>query len=141
MPILRSGVELQTICEDEKLHDFKGKSPLACALSWDNAEAAEILLRSGADPDFRDSEERTAFAVWLKKRKQGSEKKEECLHLLRCLMQCGWHPENPADKEGNTSLSLACREAGYELGNWAVRYLVENGADVNAVNLQGQTPQ
>ena len=112
----------------------------ACALSWDNAEAAEILLRSGADPDFRDSEERTAFAVWLKKRKQGSEKKEECLHLLRCLMQCGWHPENPADKEGNTSLSLACREAGYELGNWAVRYLVENGADVNAVNLQGQTP-
>ena len=138
--ILRSGVELQTICEDEKLHDFKGKSPLACALSWDNAEAAEILLRSGADPDFRDSEERTAFAVWLKKRKQGSEKKEECLHLLRCLMQCGWHPENPADKEGNTSLSLACREAGYELGNWAVRYLVENGADVNAVNLQGQTP-
>ena len=55
-------------------------------------------------------------------------------------MQCGWHPENPADKEGNTSLSLACREAGYELGNWAVRYLVENGADVNAVNLQGQTP-
>ena len=138
--ILRSGVELQTVCEDEKLHDFKGKSPLACALSWDNVKAVEMLLRSGADPNFRDSEERTAFAVWLKKKKHGSEKKEECLYLLQCLMQCGWHPESPADKEGNTSLSLACREAGYELGNWAVRYLVENGADVNAINLQGQTP-
>ena len=37
-------------------------------------------------------------------------------------------------------MSLACRKAGYELGNWTVRYLVENGADVNAINLQGQTP-
>lgn len=71
MPILRSGVELQTICEDEKLHDFKGKSPLACALSWDNAEAAEILLRSGADPDFRDSEERDGFCRVVKEKKAG----------------------------------------------------------------------
>lgn len=138
--ILRAGTDLQTVCEDEKLYNFKGKSPLACALLWDNVEAAEMLLRSGADPDFRDSEEQTAFAVWLKRRKHGSEKKEDCLYLLQCLMQCGWNPENPADKEGNTSLSLACREAGYESGTWAIRYLVENGADVNATNLQGQTP-
>ena len=138
--ILRSGTELQTVCEDKKLHDFKGRSPLACALLWDNAEAAEMLLRSGADPDFKDLEEQTAFAVWLKKRKHGSEKKEDCLHLLQYLMQCGWNPEKSADKEGNTALSLACREAGCELGIWAARYLIENGADVNTVNLQGQTP-
>ena len=37
-------------------------------------------------------------------------------------------------------MSLACREAGCELGIWAARYLIENGADVNTVNLQGQTP-
>ena len=138
--ILRSGTELQTVCEDKKLHDFKGRSPLACALLWDNAEAAEMLLRSGADPDFKDLEEQTAFAVWLKKRKHGSEKKEDCLHLLQYLMQCGWNPEKSADKEGNTALSLACREAGCELGIWTARYLIENGADVNTVNLQGQTP-
>lgn len=30
-------------------------------------------------------------------------------------MQCGWNPEKSADKEGNTALSLACREAGCEL--------------------------
>ena len=138
--ILRSGTELQTVCEDKKLYDFKGRSPLACALLWDNAEAAEMLLRSGADPDFKDLEEQTAFAVWLKKRKHGSEKKEDCLHLLQYLMQCGWNPEKSADKEGNTALSLACREAGCELGIWAARYLIENGADVNTVNLQGQTP-
>lgn len=63
-----------------------------------------------------------------------------CLHFLQCLTVCGWDLESPADKEGNTALSVACRGAKYDTGIWAVRYLVENGADVNAHNMQGQTP-
>ena len=125
--LLRSGVDTQSICEDKNMTDFKGKSPLGCALAWENFTAAEMLLRGGADPNFRDAEERT-------------EDKEECLHFLQCLTECGWDPESPADKEGNTALSVACRGAGYDTGIWAVRYLVENGADVNAANMQGQTP-
>jgi ankyrin repeat protein len=35
---------------------------------------------------------------------------------------------------------VACRGVKYDTGIWAVRYLVENGADVNAANMQGQTP-
>lgn len=35
---------------------------------------------------------------------------------------------------------MACRGAKYDTGIWSVRYLVENGADVNAANMQGQTP-
>lgn len=138
--LLRSGADTQTICEDEKLFDFKGKSPLACALTWENFTAAEMLLRGGADPNFRDAEERTAFAVWMSNRSNGSVDKETCLHFLQCLTACGWNPESPADKEGNTALSVACRRAGYETGIWAVHYLVKNGADVNAANMQGQTP-
>ena len=138
--LLRSGVETQTVCEDKNLSDFQGKSPLGCALSWNNYPAAEMLLRGGADPNFKDSEERTAFAVWMNEKKCCTENKEECLHFLQCLTECGWNPESPADKEGNTALSVACRRAGSELGNWAVRYLVKNGADVNAANMQGQTP-
>ena len=138
--LLRSGAETQTICEDEKLFDFKGKSPLGCALLWANYSAAEMLLRGGANPNFKDSEEQTAFAVWMNKRNHSSENKEQCLHFLQCLTECGWKPEDPADKEGNTALSVACRGAGYESGVWAIRYLVENGADVNAANMQGQTP-
>ena len=99
-----------------------------------------MLLRGGADPNFRDAEERTAFAVWMGNRGHEHEDKEECLHFLQCLTECGWDPESPADKEGNTALSVACRGAGYDTGIWAVRYLVENGADVNAANMQGQTP-
>ncbi|WP_270397709.1 ankyrin repeat domain-containing protein [Bacteroides nordii] len=138
--LLRSGVDTQSICEDKNMTDFKGKSPLGCALAWENFTAAEMLLRGGADPNFRDAEERTAFAVWMSNRGHEHEDKEECLHFLQCLTECGWDPESPADKEGNTALSVACRGAGYDTGIWAVRYLVENGADVNAANMQGQTP-
>lgn len=49
---------------------------MACALLWDNAEAAEMLLRSGADPDFKDLEEQTAFAVWLKKENTAVKRKK-----------------------------------------------------------------
>lgn len=97
-------------------------------------------MRIIADPNFRDSEERTAFAVWMSNRGHGCEYKEPCLHFLQCLTVCGWDLESPADKEGNTALSVACRGAKYDTGIWAVRYLVENGADVNAHNMQGQTP-
>ena len=138
--LLRSGAETQTLCENKDMTDFKGKSPLGCALTWENFTAAEMLLRSGADSNFRDAEERTAFAVWMSNRRHDSEHKETCLHFLQCLTECGWDPESPADKEGNTALSVACRGAGYDTGIWAVRYLVENGADVNAANMQGQTP-
>ena len=138
--LLRSGVETQTLCENKAMADFKGKSPLGCALTWESFTAAEMLLRSGADPNFRDAEERTAFAVWMSSRSHYSEHKETCLHFLQCLTECGWDLESPADKEGNTALSVACRGAGCDTGIWAVRYLVENGADVNAANMQGQTP-
>lgn len=138
--LLRSGVDTQSICEDKNMNDYKGKSPLGCALVRENFPAAEMLLRGGADPNFRDAEERTAFAVWMGNRGHDHEDKETCLRFLQCLTECGWDPESPADKEGNTALSVACRGAGYDTGIWAVRYLVENGADVNATNMQGQTP-
>ena len=33
--LLRSGTDMQILCEDEKMYDFYGKSPLGCALIWD----------------------------------------------------------------------------------------------------------
>ena len=140
--LLRSGVDTQSICEDKNMTDFKGKSP---GFGF-GAPCMGELHRSGnaaqrwCRPEFGDAEERTAFAVWMCNRGHEHEDKEECLHFLQCLTECGWDPESPADKEGNTALSVACRGAGYDTGIWAVRYLVENGADVNAANMQGQTP-
>lgn len=34
--LLRSGTDMQILCEDEKMYDFYGKSPLGCALIWEN---------------------------------------------------------------------------------------------------------
>ena len=138
--LLRSGVELQTVCEDSKMHDFYGNSPLACALLWNNTEAAEMMLRAGADPNYKWPDEQTAFAVWIGKNRGTSDEKNVCLPMLQLMIQCGWQPEQAVDKEGNTALSLACRCANMELGRAAIHYLVGIGADVNARNQQGQTP-
>lgn len=34
--LLRSGADTQVVCEDNDMTDFKGKSPLGCALTWEN---------------------------------------------------------------------------------------------------------
>lgn len=138
--LLRSGVELQTVCEDSKMHHFYGNSPLACALLWNNTEAAEMMLRAGADPNYKSPDEQTAFAVWVGKSRETSGEKNVCLPVLKLMTQCGWQPEQAVDKEGNSALSLACRRANWELGCAAIHYLVGIGADVNARNPQGQTP-
>ena len=40
------------------------------------------------------------------------------------------------DSEGNTELHLACLYNDYE----TIKFLIENGADVNAKDNNGQTP-
>lgn len=136
--LLCGGIELQTLCTHQEIPDFYDKSPLACALSGDNIEAAERMLRAGADPNYKLPEERTAFAVWTGKNRETENKL--CLPMLQQMSHHGWQPEQAVDKEGNTALSFACRYANKEPGRTAIHYLVSIGADVNAVNSQGQSP-
>ena len=158
--LLRSGAETQTLCENKDMTDFKGKSPLGCALTWENFTAAEMLLRSGADSNFRDAEERTAFAVWMSNRRHDSEHKETCLHFLQCLTECGWDV-NAANMQGQTpAMNLyggrywdgnipriaalprsypydgrSCTEQDAE----TLEILLEAGADINARDKWGNT--
>lgn len=136
--LLHAGGEWQTVCEYREMHDFYGHSPLACALVWDDIEAADMLLRAGADPNYKSPEERTAFAAWIGKSRQTGQK--QCLRILQQMTRYGWQPEQAVDKEGNTALSFACRHAAGEPGRTAIHYLAGIGADVNASNPQGQTP-
>lgn len=136
--LLHKGTGLQTVCEHKDMYNFYGNSPLACALIRNNIEEVEMMLRAGADPNYKSPEERTAFAEWM--RKNGETEKKLCLPALQLMMQYGWQPEQSVDKEENTALSFACRHAGREKGRTAVHYLVDRGANVNARNLQGQTP-
>lgn len=63
--ILRSGADLQTVCEHKDMYDFEGKSPLACAFSWFDSiqDAPAMILNGGANPNYRFPNEETAFSV------------------------------------------------------------------------------
>ena len=139
--LLDSGVELQTVCEHKEMYDFYGKSPLACALTWfyDFPEFAELLLKAGADPNFRFADESTAFEIGTKVNLCSS-KTERYTALLKQMTECGWDIEMSADKEGNSALAVACRYSGCNWGNAAIPHLLKSGASVNAVNRFGQTP-
>ena len=139
--LLRMGTDLQTVCEHQRdiTHTWAGRSPLACALISMKTEAAEMLLTAGADPNFVFPDEYTAFSSWIKATNFSIDE-TKVTSLLKQMLQCGWQMEAPADREGNTALSFACRYAEHELGYASVRFLLGNGADVNATNNQGQTP-
>lgn len=137
--LLQQGVESQVLCEHKEMSGFAGKSPLACALTWSDFDAATRMLCAGADPNFRMTDEQTAFTVWMQvTRIAGTEEQYRC--LLKQMLLRGWNPEAPADREGNTALAVACRHAGYAPGKVAVRFLLEKGVDTDAANLCGQTP-
>lgn len=139
--LLHSGIELQTICEHKEMYDFYGKSPLGCALVWftELPNVAEMILNAGADPNWHFPDESTAFTIGVAK-DWPSQYTDRYIHILKLMLSNGWDFEMPVDNEGNTALSLACRHIGITPGMTAVRFLLENGADVNAVNLSGQTP-
>lgn len=140
--LLRSGVELQTVCEHKgDLTGFYGLSPLACAMSWfDNyPEPADMLLDAGADPNYRFGNEDTAFEVASKIR-LSSTHIERYSAFLEKMLRHGWDIGMSADKEGNTALGLACRNCACNWGRAAIPILLKNKADVNAANRCGQTP-
>ena len=139
--LLRSGVELQTVCEHKEMYDFYDKSPLACALIrfTEHPEMADMLLDAGADPNYRFGEESTAFEIGVRINLRSS-KTEHYILLLERMLRHGWDIEMPADKEGNTALAVACRHSIGNFGNAAIPLLLKNKADVNAVNHCGQTP-
>lgn len=139
--ILRSGADLQTVCEHRDMYDFEGKSPLACAFSWFDSiqDAPAMILNGGADPNYRFPNEETAFSAWVSK-DYFCKDTEVYKGLLDLMKEKGWNPELPVDAEGNTALALSCRHTGYRLGKTAFGWLLKGKADPNTANLSGQTP-
>lgn len=60
--LLKKGANIEAIAE--------GETPLLGAVKWSRFEKVEILLKAGADPDFRDRKDMTALHYMLKKGSQ-----------------------------------------------------------------------
>jgi len=97
-----------------------GESPLDVAATYDNAEAAEVLLAHGADPNVAGGGGCTALHYAAKSFKGGKD-------VAELLLRHGAKVD-AEDDEGWTPLHLAAREGNAEV----VELLIRNGADVNA---------
>jgi ankyrin repeat protein len=110
--------------------DKAGRTPLITAVVGDNIEVAEVLLAAGADIEGVDSQLGATPLSWA-----------ACagrFKAARFLLSRGAQINVRAGPDGNTPLhhAVRCCHKVPEM----IRFLVVNGANVNATNDSGLTP-
>ena len=109
--------------------DARGRTPLITAVLSDNLEVAEVLISAGADLEGTDGKFGDSPLTWA-----------ACwgrFTAAKFLLSKGAQINRRSGRDGDTPLHRAvicCK--GAEM----IKYLVENGADVNATNSKGLTP-
>jgi ankyrin repeat protein len=115
--------------------DLDGQTPLLIAISQtggteyynrNSLETIRILLRYGAEVNYRDKEKQTLLIIAVRTRRED---------LVNVFLEHG-ADINAKDKYGKTSLHWAVSLKNKEM----VELLVSRGADVNARDLRGRTP-
>uniref|UniRef100_A0ABD2VXT2 Uncharacterized protein n=1 Tax=Trichogramma kaykai TaxID=54128 RepID=A0ABD2VXT2_9HYME len=107
--------------------------PLHFALAHYKFKVAELLLKSGADPNFANAEGSTPLHV-ICKRKRDEDQLEMLFEIcdeINQLVQV-----DAQDKLGNTPLHLALHNSLEETAT----FLLQMGADPNLTNAEGFTP-
>ena len=137
--LLQAGAELDAECDEREMNDWAGKTPLVCALEWDETEIAAMLLRAGADPDRRTSKGLAPFAAWIGRGCRTSDGMERYAPLMELFEQQGWHPDAPQTDKDERALMLACQHDDYELALWTLRRLLRQNVNTNARDLLGRT--
>lgn len=113
------------------LPDAAAKPP-AEPLDSAPARITEMLLRAGAEPNYRDSQEEVALDIAA----AGG-----AVRIIEVLLRYG-ADINLADKEGNTALISAaceCSVATPPDATKAVKFLLDRGADPNLRDSEGDT--
>jgi ankyrin repeat protein len=115
-----------------------GETPGLTALHWaaivGSGDVGSLLLKSGADPKFAPNEGAYAGFTSLHAAAQGG-----CVQLVQQLLSLGMNPNAlwlGNDQRNVTPLYLAAGHGHREI----VELLVKNGAKVDAVSGDGQTP-
>lgn len=105
------------------------RTPLLAAAWSQWPEMVDTLLDAGADPNFADEDEITPLLATL----SGEEDREAVERITRSLLRAGANI-HLADFKGQTPLMLAADYGYVELA----QYMLEMGADVNAVDCEGR---
>ncbi|MBQ4401232.1 MAG: ankyrin repeat domain-containing protein [Synergistaceae bacterium] len=119
-----------------------GVSALELAINRDNAEAIELLLTHGADPNIEHSRGGGVFwhLVWSL---EGFAEVEESAYESVETMLAHGADVNSRNDRGETCLSSLCGIDGSGIPPVNLRLieiLVKHGADVNSLNAEGKTP-
>ncbi|QXD30543.1 ankyrin repeat domain-containing protein [Candidatus Pelagisphaera phototrophica] len=111
---------------DPNIIDENGRTPLMLAAFNGHTEIAERLLEAGARLDLRDSTNRTAFMFAC----TGPN-----LKLITILHRRGASVNDIDSHESWTPLMFAAAEGHSDV----VQYLLDNNADPNAADVDGET--
>ena len=105
-----------------------GKTAIFYALEEDDDEMVRLLLEKGAKVDIRDDEGRGPLTMAAKKGKDD---------MVKAMVQAGGNPDSKGKNELTAMMIYAQKKDGLPM----VKFLVENGADVNAAKsiLQGNS--
>jgi ankyrin repeat protein len=149
--LVKLGADLNGLYSRERENNFTGLTPLGVAVCELNAEAAELLLKAGADPAFRDAHGRAAPAYFFcveadirLNSKTFSDRVPQ--RILRAFTEKGFDLNSPVNDEGDTLLNRACASVyggtGYNsesLRGVVAGELIAQGADPSAPNNRGET--
>lgn len=137
--LIQRGADLNEISDQYR------RTPLMLACKYASLPLVELLVKGGADVNFRAGNGETAIYYLLTKTitnfgRGMSREIKDILKMLRILLENGLDLDAATDNEGNTALSLLC-QAGYlaDLNGTLAEELIDAGADVNKPNQLGKT--
>ncbi|XP_074824258.1 ankyrin repeat and SOCS box protein 18 isoform X1 [Natator depressus] len=110
------------------------ETPLHIAAKHGLYDHALLYLRYGASADRKNSREETALSVTCGQAKEQAEQ-GSYLQVCRLLVKYG-ADVNTTDEEEKSPLHKACKNASHSL----VQFLLQNKADVNAIDYNGVSP-
>lgn len=129
---------------------FAHQTPLSVACMTMNLEAVDLLIKAGANPNFRDGTNERSALYWMVKYCYYPQDmyNDKCLEkLMKILLDAGLDLTQPVDEHDNSCIACAYTytpgaSSSFSYGMFSdlfVRVALKLGADVNQKNKHGKT--